>query len=71
MNAEDLKTKTEDELKKLLLDERKNMFNLRFQKTVGTLENTAAMKKSRRTVARIKTFLTQTRKSEQKKDKAA
>jgi large subunit ribosomal protein L29 len=61
MEAEDLKTKTLDELNKLLLDERKNGFNLRFQKSAGTLENTAAMRKSRRTIARIKTFISQKR----------
>jgi large subunit ribosomal protein L29 len=57
MKAEDLKTKTADELKKLLLDSRKTLLNLRFQKTGGTLENTSAIRKERRTVARIKTFL--------------
>ncbi len=41
MKAEDLKTKTEDELKKLLLEKRKEQLNLRFQKTGGTLEKTS------------------------------
>ena len=59
MNAEDLKTKTEDELVKLLLDTRKNQFNLRFQRSGGTLENTSEIRKVRRNIARIKTFLTQ------------
>lgn len=59
MKAEDLKTKTEDELTKLLLDARKNQFNLRFQRSGGTLENTAEIRKTRRNIARIKTFLTQ------------
>ncbi len=57
MKAEDLKTKTEDELKKLLLEQRKAQLNMRFQRTNGTLENTAEMRKTRRTIARIKTFL--------------
>lgn len=57
MQAEDLKTKTEDELKKLLLDMRKEQLNLRFQRTNGQLENTATIRKTRRTIARIKTFL--------------
>ena len=57
MKAEDLKTKTPDELKKLLLETRKEQFNLRFQRTQGALENTSAMRKARRNVARIKTFL--------------
>jgi len=57
MKAEDLKTKTEDELKKLLLDTRKTQFNLRFQKSNGTLDKTSEMRKTRRTIARIKTFM--------------
>jgi large subunit ribosomal protein L29 len=57
MKAEDLKTKTEDELMKLLLDTRKEQFNMRFQKTNGSLDNTADVRKKRRLVARIKTFL--------------
>ena len=57
MKAEDLKTKTPDELKKLLLENKKAQFNQRFQKTNGALENTAEIRKTRRTIARIKTFL--------------
>lgn len=57
MKAEDLKTKTQDELQKLLLDTRKDQMNLRFQKVNGTLDNTSEMRKKRRTVARIKTYL--------------
>jgi len=57
MKAEDLKTKTPDELTKLLLDNKKAQFNQRFQKTNGALENTSEIRKTRRTIARIKTFL--------------
>lgn len=59
MKAEDLKTKTADELQKLLMDNRKAQFNLRFQKSGGTLDNTSEIRKTRRTIARIKTFLNQ------------
>lgn len=57
MKAEDLKTKTEDELKKLLLEKKKEQFNLRFQRTNGSLEKTSEIRATRRTIARIKTFL--------------
>lgn len=57
MKAEDLKTKTQDELQKLLLDQKKAQFNLRFQKSGGQLDNTSEIRKTRRTIARIKTFL--------------
>lgn len=59
MKAEELKTKTKDELQKLLMDNRKAQFNLRFQKSGGTLDNTSEIRKTRRTIARIKTFLNQ------------
>lgn len=57
MNAEELRGKSEDELTKLLLDKRKEQFNQRFQKSQGSLEKTADIRKTRRTIARIKTFL--------------
>ena len=59
----DFKGKSEDELKKLLLDKRKEQFNLRFQRSGGQLENTAQLRQVRRDIARIKT--------EMNKDKAA
>ncbi len=57
MNAEEIRTKTEDELKKLLLDLRKAQLNARFQKTQGSLENTAQVRVTRRAIARVKTEL--------------
>ncbi len=59
MKAEELKGKSVDELTKTLLDMRKEQFNLRFQLSGGQLENTAQMRKMRRNIARIKTFITQ------------
>lgn len=58
MKAEDLKGKTADELVKMLMDLRKEQFNLRFQKTGGQLENMSQVRKVRRDIARVKTFLT-------------
>lgn len=57
MKAEDLKTKTVDELSKLLLDEKKAQFNMRFQRANATLDKTSQIRENRRTIARIKTFL--------------
>lgn len=54
---EDYSAKTPDELKKALMDARKEQFNLRFQRSGGQLENTAEIRKVRRNIARIKTFL--------------
>ena len=58
MNAEDIRQKTDDQLGDLLIDLRKEAFNLRFQKASGQLENTARMREVRRDIARIKTTLT-------------
>lgn len=57
MKAEDLKQKTDDELKDELISLRKESFNLRFQSATGQLENTARVKEVRRDIARIKTIL--------------
>ena len=57
--AEDLKGKSVDELKKMLLEMRKEQFNLRFQRTSQQLENTSQLRKVRRDIARIKTFINQ------------
>jgi len=57
MKAEDLKTKTPDELKSLLMDLKKKQFNLRFQRSQGQLENTSQIRAARRDIARVKTFL--------------
>ncbi len=67
MKAEDLKTKTVDELKNMLMDLRKEQFNLRFQKSGGQLDNTAQMCTIRRDIARVKTFMNEKRIADQKK----
>lgn len=57
MKAEDVRAKSEDELKEQVLDLRKESFNLRFQAVSGQLENTARVREVRRDLARIKTIL--------------
>ena len=57
MKAEELIGKSKDELKKMLLDLKKQQFNLRFQLSQGQLENTAQIRRTRRDVARVITFL--------------
>lgn len=57
-SAADLKTKSETELKQLLLSLRKEQFNMRFQRATGQLANTARMNTVRKDIARISTFLT-------------
>jgi len=57
MKAKDVKAKTSDELNTELEQLTKEVFNLRFQKASGQLENTARVRDVRRTIARIKTVL--------------
>jgi large subunit ribosomal protein L29 len=57
MKAKDVKAKTTDELNAELEQLTKEVFNLRFQKASGQLENTSRVRDVRRTIARIKTVL--------------
>lgn len=61
MKIEELKGKSADELKKMLLDARKEQFNMRFQLSGGQLTDTASMRKVRRNIARIKTMINSTK----------
>jgi len=57
MSTQDLRAKSDDELKDMLLDLRKEAFNLRFQAASGQLENTARTRQVRRSIARVKTII--------------
>ena len=53
--AADIRAKTPDELAVLLLDLRREQFNLRFQRATGQNEGLGRVKQARREIARIKT----------------
>ena len=53
----DVRLKTPDELDAMLLDLRKEQFNLRFQRATGQQEGTARIRVVRREIARVKTIL--------------
>jgi len=57
MNANKLRDKTPDELRKDLVMLKKEQFNLRFQKATGQVESTVRMKAARREAARVLTIL--------------
>jgi len=57
MDAQDLRTKTTDELREQLTQLKKEAFNLRFQKATNQLENTARVRQVRRDIARVKTIM--------------
>ena len=64
MKIEELKNKTLDQLKSVLIDLKKESFNLRFQKANGQLENTARVKIVKRSVARVLTLINNKDKNE-------
>ena len=66
----DVRGKTADELKTMLLDLRKEQFNLRFQRATGQLEATGRIKLVRRDIARIKFVLSERRRSAASQPKA-
>ncbi|CAK7193323.1 hypothetical protein COMNV_01538 [Commensalibacter sp. Nvir] len=59
----DLRAKTMDELKTLLIDLRREQFNLRFQRATGQNEGVSRVGVIRRDIARIKTIMNETVKS--------
>ncbi|MBB5694457.1 50S ribosomal protein L29 [Roseomonas sp. SSH11] len=62
----DVRGKTADELKTMLLDLRKEQFNLRFQRATGQLEAVGRIRAVRRDIARVKTVLGQQARQSQK-----
>ena len=61
--AIDVRAKTPDELSKMLLDLRKEQFNLRFQRATGQQEGVSRVKIVRRQIARVKTIMSEQQRS--------
>ena len=55
----ELKQKTTEELNTDLKDKKSELFNLRFQKATGQLENTAAIRECKKSIARVQTVIRQ------------
>jgi large subunit ribosomal protein L29 len=53
----DIRAKSSDQLKDLLLDLRREQFNLRFQRATGQNEGQSRVRAVRRDIARVKTIL--------------
>jgi len=53
----DIRTKSADELGTLLLDLKREQFNLRFQRATGQADGTGRVREVRRDIARVKTIL--------------
>jgi len=63
MKASDLRSRTLDELTVEVDTLGREIFNLRFQRAGGQLENTARVRQVRRDIARIKTILGERRRA--------
>ena len=59
MNAQELRAKSSDDLRKELLDLSREAFNLRMQKGIGQLSRPSQIKVLRRDIARVKTILSE------------
>ena len=57
MRISEIKEQTKEELEAKLADIKKSIFNLKFQKAKGKLENPVKIRNLRKDVARIKTLL--------------
>ncbi len=59
MLAKEIRQRSNEELLKDIETLKEELFNLRFQQATGQLENTARMKTVKKTIARIKTVITE------------
>jgi large subunit ribosomal protein L29 len=57
IKARDMRSQTVDQLTEQMEMLGKEIFNLRFQRASGQLENTARVRQARRDIARIQTIL--------------
>ncbi|HHY96946.1 50S ribosomal protein L29 [Acholeplasma equifetale] len=57
MNTAEIRNLKTPEIEKKIAELKAELFNLRFQLAVGQLENTAQIKKVKKTIARMKTIL--------------
>ncbi len=62
-----LKTASKEEVSSKILDLKKELMNLRFQHTTGSLKDSSLLRKTKKSIAMLKGFLTNTKKVETKK----
>ena len=57
MNVKEVRDMSNDDLLKSLDESKKELFNLRFEKATGSIENPMRIRELRKSIARIKTVL--------------
>ena len=66
MTIKEIRDMSNEELNKEVVSLKEELFNLRFQQATGQLENPARMREVKKTIARIKTVITERELSENK-----
>jgi ribosomal protein L29 len=66
MNIKEIRDLNNDDLQKEVIALKEELFNLRFQAATGQLTNTARLRTVKKTIARIKTVITERELSEAK-----
>ena len=66
MNIKEIRDMSNEELNKEVVSLKEELFNLRFQQATGQLDNPARMREVKKTIARIKTVITERELSENK-----
>jgi len=59
MNAADIRKISTTDLEKRIVELKQELFNLRFQLAVGQLENTARIGQIKKTIAQMKTIISE------------
>ena len=68
MRARELRERSDEELKNLLIDAKNNLFQSRIKNATHQLTDSSQIKKNRREIARINTILTERSDSETKQE---
>ena len=63
VKTKDLRALSLDELEAKLVEDKKELFNLRIQQSTGQLQNTAVFKNIRREIAKINTLIAERKKN--------
>ncbi len=66
MKGSELRELSSDELQQKVVEFKRKMFNLRFQKVGGELDNTAELAKTRRDIARAMTLVRERAREDQR-----
>lgn len=63
MNFSDIKSKTRDELQKIFIDLKKELYNIHLLRANGEYKNLSRIRKIKKDIARILTFFNQQKES--------